>query len=104
MRLASAALQLITTSYAADVESIDAFAMLKHRYERIVEFSGKKLGKEEGNDETAAYLPRYRRLLLEVIEQQREELGRMRHGNQYSEEILRRQELELDLEEARMRR
>jgi monovalent cation/hydrogen antiporter len=104
MRLASTALQLITTAYAADVESIDAFAMLKHRYERIVEFSGKKLGKEEGNDETAAYLPRYRRMLLEVIDQQREELGRMRHRNEYSDEILRRQELELDLEEARMRR
>jgi Na+/H+ antiporter len=104
MRLASTALQHITTSYAAEVDSIDAFAQLKHRYERIVEFSGKKLGKEGEDDETTTYLSRYRRLLLEVIEQQREELGRMRHSNEYSDEILRRQELELDLEEARMRR
>jgi monovalent cation/hydrogen antiporter len=35
---------------------------------------------------------------------QRQELSRMRHENQFSDETLRKKENELDLEEARFRR
>ncbi|HEY6902307.1 MAG TPA: Na+/H+ antiporter [Puia sp.] len=103
-RLASAALEYITDSYSEEAESIDAFSRLKARYERMVEITGKRLEKEEGEDMPPAFLPRYRQLLLELVDVQRQELARMRRDNEYSDEQLRNKEFELDLEEARFRR
>jgi hypothetical protein len=51
-----------------------------------------------------AYLPRYRKLLPELVNVQRQELSRMRRDNEYSEELLRNKETELGLEEAHFRR
>ncbi len=103
LRLANAALDYITTEYNEEETTIDAFNRLKARYQRMVEIAGKKLEKEEG-EELAPFIPRYRQLLLELVKVQRQELAQMRRDNQYSEELLRSKEFELDLEEARFHR
>jgi len=104
LRLATAALEHITTAYSSESESIDAFNRLKARYERMVEITGKRLESEEGDEVAPAFLPRYRQLLLELVDIQRKELSHMRRINEFGEELLRSKEFELDLEEARFRR
>ena len=104
LRLATAALEYIKTGYSKEAESIDAFNRLKARYERMVDIAGKRLEKEEGEDMSPDFLPRYRQLLIELVSIQRQELFQMRRDNEYSEEFLRNKEFELDLEEARFRR
>jgi len=104
LRLATAVLDHITEQYGDEATSIDAFNRLKERYERMVQITSKKLEKEEGRDQGPSFLPRYRQLLLELVDVQRKELSKMRHDKVYSEELLRSKEFELDLEEARFRK
>jgi len=104
LRMARKALDYIKTAYADEAASIEVFSRLKERYERIVEVAGQKLEKEEGAGVISPFIPRYRQLLLELIGMQREELARMRRQNDFPDELLRSEEFELDLEEARMRR
>jgi CPA1 family monovalent cation:H+ antiporter len=42
-------------------------------------------------------------MLVEIVDVRRKELNRFRYSNEYSEEIIREREWELDLEEARLR-
>jgi hypothetical protein len=84
--------------------TIEAFSRLRSRYERMAEITDKQLKKEENDGMQPNFLPRYRRLLLDLVNIQRQELSRMRHENKFSDETLRKKETELDLEEARFRR
>jgi Na+/H+ antiporter len=105
LRLANVVLDHITTEYSEESASIDAFSRLKARYERMIEITSSKLEKQqEGKEVVPTFLPRYRQLLLELVKVQRQELSHMRRDNQYSDELLRNKETELDLEEARFRR
>ena len=64
-----------------------------------------RLKQDEGGDnKTGSFLPQYRKLLIELVDVQRQELAHMRRSAEYSEETLRNKETELDLEEARYRR
>jgi CPA1 family monovalent cation:H+ antiporter len=104
LRLAGVVLDYITLRYPDESRTIEAFSRLKARYERMVNITDKQLKKEEGEEGQPAYLPRYRRLLIELVNIQRQELSRMRKDHEFSEEVLRNKETELDLEEARFRR
>src|SRR6185437_1446059 len=103
-RLAGIVLDYITSNYPNESKSIEAFGRLKARYERMVSITDKQLKKDSDRGTPPAYLPRYRQLLLELVNIQRQELSRMRRDNEYSEELLRNKETELDLVEARFRR
>jgi len=104
LRLANIALDHIATYYPDETSTIEAFGQLRSRYERMASIADKQLKKEGGDGAPPAYLPRYRKLLLELVNVQRQELSRMRRDNEYSDELLRNKETELDLEEARFRR
>jgi monovalent cation/hydrogen antiporter len=104
LSLAKTVLQHIAGRYDNEAASIEAFGRLKARYERIVENTGKKLETGNGEENTPSFLPKYRQLLLEVVDIQRSELAKMRNAEEYSDDLLRSKELELDLEEARYRR
>jgi monovalent cation/hydrogen antiporter len=104
LRLANAALEYITTHYPDESRTIEAFSRLKARYERMIAITDKQLQKDGTETAKPSFIPRYRQLLLELVTIQRQELSRMRRDNDYSEELLRNKETELDLEEARFRR
>jgi len=104
LRLANAALSYIDSEYAEEAASIDAFNRLKARYERMIQITHKKLIREEGAETSPDFLPRYRKMLLELVQVQRRELAIMRRDNLFAEELLRSKEFELDLEEARFDR
>jgi Na+/H+ antiporter len=103
LRLANVALEYITTSYPEESQSVEVFSRLKARYELMVTITNKQLKKEDGGHIAADFLPRYRGLLIELVSIQRQELKRMRRDNEFSDEVLRSKETELDLEEARVR-
>lgn len=104
MRLARVVLEHLNSSYAEELTSLEPFLRLKDRYEKMVDLTGKMLGKEGDKEVMPALFPRFRQLQLELIGLRRGELARMRRQNEFPEDLLRGEEFELDLEEARMRR
>lgn len=105
LRMANAVVDHINTHYPSEADSIEAFTRLKNRYERMAAITSSRLKMEgEEGEKAAKFLPQYRRLLIELVDVQRQELAKMRRDNQFSDEILRNKETELDLEEARYRR
>ena len=55
------------------------------------------------SDETAAFLPHYRQMLIELVHIRRRQLQYSRYKGEFSEELLREKEWELDFEEARLK-
>ncbi|NML19927.1 Na+/H+ antiporter [Pseudoflavitalea sp. G-6-1-2] len=104
LRLANAALSHMETNYAAEANSIEAFIRLKDRYKRMAEIAAGKLEKEEELRKRPEFLHKYREMLVELVHARRMELNKMRHEKQYADELLRKREDELDLEEARLRK
>jgi Na+/H+ antiporter len=103
IQLAESVLAHIDTNYTEEIENHEAYKRVRGRYERMIEVAKKKLEQEEGAEEGASFLPRYREMLVELVEVRRRELNKMRHSGEYDEELIREREWELDLEEARLR-
>jgi Na+/H+ antiporter len=104
LRLDRVALDHINTGFADEVASIEPFSLLKARYEKKVDLTTGILEKEGKPGMIPPYLLQFRQLQLDLIRLQRLELARMRHRNEFPEELMRSEEFELDLEEARIRR
>jgi Na+/H+ antiporter len=104
LRLAKAVIQHIETQYEQEALSIEPFRQLKARYERIADIAGRQIGSEDQQGKEPDFMPTFRKLLLEVVGIQRQELSQLRNGDEYSDELLREKEFELDLEEARYSR
>lgn len=105
LRLASASLSHMQTSYGEEVQMIDAFNRLKERYERMIDNANNRLVEKDTKSPagTVDFLPKYRNMLVEIIGIKRDELQKLRRERIYSDEILRARERELDFEEARLR-
>ncbi len=103
IRLAESVLAFLDTNYTEQIENHDTYRRVRDRYERMIEVTRKKLISEEAIDEASNFLPLYRQMLIEIVDVRRKELNRFRHSSEYSEEIIREREWELDLEEARLR-
>jgi monovalent cation/hydrogen antiporter len=103
IHLAESVLAYLDTNYDGEIGQNETYKRVRDRYERMIEVSKRKLETEEAEDESASFLPHYRQMLIEIVEVRRRELNRLRHVNEYDEELLREREWELDLEEARLR-
>lgn len=103
LRLATASLSHMQSSYGEDVQMIEAFSRLKERYERMIENANNRLVEKENKSATADFLPKYRTMLVEIVAIKRDELQKLRRERIYSDEILKARERELDFEEARLR-
>jgi CPA1 family monovalent cation:H+ antiporter len=104
VQLAEAVLSYMDTNYEEEVRKHDAYQRVRDRYDRMIETAKKKLETdEEAQDPNDAFLPRYRAMLLELVDVRRKELNRFRRTREYNEEVIRDREWELDLEEARLR-
>lgn len=103
VQLAEAVLSYLDTNYHDEIESNETYKRVRDRYERMIEVTKRKLEKQEAEEEGVSFLPRYRQMLVELVEVRRNELNRFRHSSEYNEELIREREWELDLEEARLR-
>jgi Na+/H+ antiporter len=104
LRLARVALDHINTGYADEAASIQPFSQLKDRYEKKLDLTVKILEKADDQEAVPSIILQFRQLQLDLIGLQRAELARMRHRNEFPEELIRSEEFEMDLEEARIRR
>jgi Na+/H+ antiporter len=104
LRLDKLALEHIDAGYAQQVASIEPFSMLRARYDRKAQLTARILDKRGEKDAVPSFMYQFRNLQLELIRIQREELARIRHRNEFPEELIRNEEFEMDLEEARIRR
>jgi NhaP-type Na+/H+ or K+/H+ antiporter len=87
LRMANATLDFLNAEYADESDTIDAFSRVRERYERMVEIASQKLAEEESDQKTGSFLPRYRKMLLEVVAIRRKELSKMRQERKYDEEL-----------------
>lgn len=102
IRLAESVLSYLDSNYSGELEQIDAYKRVRERYERMLEVTKKKLDGEV-EDERNSFLPQYRQMLIELVHIRRRELNYSRHIGEFSEELIREREWELDLEEARLK-
>ncbi len=100
MHLVTAVLAHIDSKYSVEVETMEAFRMLKERYVHLWEAQEKQL---LNHDKTPSYIPAYRDALLELIDVRRKALEELRAEKKYPDELLRDIEREIDHEEARLR-
>jgi len=104
VHLAESVLAYMDTNYEEELKQHDTYQRVRDRYDRMIETAKKKLeSDEEAENSNDAFLPRYRQMLLELVDVRRKELARFRHTREYGEELIRDREWELDLEEARLR-
>lgn len=103
IRLAESVLSYLDTNYPQETQHHETYKRVRDRYERMIEISKRKLEVGEAEDEEAAFLPHYRQMLVELIHIRRRELNFVRHNGEFSEDLIREREWELDLEEARLK-
>ncbi len=102
IRLAESVLSYIDTNYPEETQNNDTYKRVRDRYERMIEITKRKLETDEEEDEADSFLPQYRQMLIELVHIRRRELNYFRHKGEYSEELIREREWELDLEETRL--
>jgi Na+/H+ antiporter len=103
IQLAESVLAYIDTNYPEETQNNDTYKRVRDRYERMIEITKRKLESDEEEDEADSFLPQYRQMLIELVHIRRRELNYFRHKGEYSEELIREREWELDLEETRLK-
>ncbi|NII24446.1 Na+/H+ antiporter [Pseudoflavitalea sp. X16] len=104
LRMANAVLDMLEKSYREESSTIEAFVRLKERYTRMAEIANSRLQQDEKAQLSGSFIPQYRKMLLEAVEVRRAELQKMTRHKEFPDELLRKREAELDLEEARLRK
>lgn len=100
IRLAESVLSYLDTNYPEETQNHAAYKRVRDRYDRMIQISKRNLETNTINEDT--FLPHYRQMLLELVHIRRRELNYVRHTGEFSEELIREREWELDLEEARL--
>jgi CPA1 family monovalent cation:H+ antiporter len=103
IRLAESALSYLDTNYPEETQHHETYKRVRDRYERMIDIAKRKLETDEGEDESADFLPHYRQMLIELVHIRRRELNYIRHKGEFSLDLIREREWELDIEEARLK-
>ncbi len=103
VQLAESVLAYLDTNYPDETQNNETYKRVRDRYERMIEITKRKLENDEADKEAASFLPNYRQMLLELVHIRRRELNYLRHKGEFSEELIREREWELDLEESRLK-
>ncbi|PWU01137.1 MAG: Na+/H+ antiporter [Bacteroidetes bacterium] len=103
VRLAEAVLNYLDTNYGEEIQKQETFKRVRDRYERMIDIAKRNLDSDQATEATLNFLPKYRKMLVELVHLRRRELNLMSHNGEFSEELIRERLLELDLEEARLK-
>ena len=101
IRLAESVLSYLDTNYPEETQNHEAYKRVRERYDRMIQITKRNL-ETDAEQEEDAFLPHYRQMLVELVHIRRRELNYVRHTGEFSEELIREREWELDLEEARL--
>ncbi|MCB2409233.1 Na+/H+ antiporter [Hymenobacter lucidus] len=102
LRLRHVALAHLAREYAADIQENEMVSALQHRMQAEAQRTGNLLEALDYDETKRQALQRYHQVLLDVLQVQREELFVLRAEDVFEEEMLRHQEAQLDLDEAKI--
>jgi len=103
IRLAESALNYLDTNYPEETQHHETYKRVRDRYERMIDIAKRKLESNDTGDESGSFLPHYRQMLIELVHIRRRELNFLRRKGEFSLEVIREKEWELDIEEARLK-
>ncbi|HUR66740.1 MAG TPA: Na+/H+ antiporter [Chitinophagaceae bacterium] len=103
LKLAESVVLYLDMNYAQEMQQHDSYKRVYERYERMMGIARKQLAGDKKAEAEAAFLPQYRQMLIELVHIRRRELQYSRYKAEFSEELMREREWELDLEEARLK-
>ncbi|MBC6700418.1 Na+/H+ antiporter [Hymenobacter puniceus] len=102
LHLRQAALTHMERNYVADMQENELIKALQQRMQAEAQRTGNLLEALDYDDSKRQALKRYHQVLLDVLRVQREELFVLRSQDVFEEEMLRHQEAQLDLDEAKI--
>ncbi len=103
MSLSYSAIEFIESNYAQEDATQDALHHIKTKFEKRIDQIQRRMVAADLSHHSEDIFREFNKLQLHIIEFERKELKTMRRRNQYPEEVLRKLEYELDLEEAGLR-
>jgi CPA1 family monovalent cation:H+ antiporter len=103
IRLAESALNYLDTNYPEETQHHETYKRVRDRYERMIDIAKRKLESNDTGIESGSFLPHYRQMLIELVHIRRRELNFLRRKGEFSLEVIREKEWELDIEEARLK-
>jgi len=103
MYLSYAAIEFIESNYAQEDATRDALHHIKTKFERQIDQIHRRMLTADMTRHSEEVFIEYNKLQIHMINFERREIKSMRRKNQYPEEIMRKIEYELDLEEASLR-
>jgi len=102
LRLKRCALVRLNEKFSADITENELVGLLKGNLESDLEETQQRLESLECDTLAHEELERYHHVLLDLYAEQRRELFKLRKEKAFSDEVIRKQELQLDLDEARV--
>lgn len=96
LRMAQVSMDYLNENYQEELAKSPSLQQLNNRYTAILQ------NDKERQDKSMAR--NYRKILVELVDIRRAELTRLRAEHDFDDELLRKQEANLDLEEARLRK
>lgn len=100
-KLAMAVTTYMETHYQEEINSNPVFRRVKERYDRVSELAGKAM---EGERIDTDAIKSNEEMLVKIIDVRRQELKQMLQKKEFSDELIRTKQRELDLEEASVRK
>lgn len=91
---------MLTEKHARYIERNPLVANLRSQLESDIALTSQRIDSFDCNTREQE---NYRKVLTDILDEQREELVRLRDARLFSEEVLRKQAAQLDLDEARLR-
>ena len=98
------AIEHIESNYAQEDATRDALHHIKTKYEKRIDHINKRMLTADLRGHSEAVFHEFNRIQVQMINFERKEIKQFRRNNEFSDEILRKIEYELDLEEATVRR
>ncbi|MFT3981038.1 MAG: Na+/H+ antiporter [Ferruginibacter sp.] len=102
LQLENAALQLLNEKYKTDIAENELVALFKQNLESNIGSAQEKLASLECDDTEKEEVERYHTILAALYAAQRKELFRLRKEKLFSDEAIRKAELQLDIDDLKI--
>lgn len=101
IRLLKASLNKLEESFSAEVDDIDSVHALKMELENRLEHVSRILESDDLEDQEEKEVTVYNKISRELIKVKRQELHNIRKEKEFSDEVIRREEMQIDLSDTR---
>jgi Na+/H+ antiporter len=102
LHLKKAALQLLHEKYADAIVSNQRVKKLEHKLENDIQLNTDRLSSQEYEDADHAAIREYQEIFTDLVREQRQVLHELRKQDGLDDEVIRRQEAQMDLEEEKL--